>query len=94
MFDPEVAALILPRSGMGHKLGLVLSNGTGLIDSSYTGPLMIGALNRSKQPIEIHLGDRIAQLMFIPIHLARFSIVSEFASTERGDGGFGSTGVG
>ena len=93
MFDPEVAALILPRSGMGHKQGLVLSNGTGLIDSSYTGQLFIGAFNRSKSPITIKLGDRIAQLMFIPIHQARFSIVEEFAATERGEGGFGSTGA-
>jgi len=93
MLDPEVAAVILPRSGMGHKTGLVLSNGTGLIDSSYTGPLMIGAFNRSKASIEIKLGDRIAQLMFIPIYRAKFTMVDEFAETERGAGGFGSTGV-
>jgi len=90
--NPEAAALILPRSGMGHRHGLVLSNGTGLIDSSYTGPLMIGAFNRSQQPIEIHAGDRIAQLMFIPILLARFQQVAAFSETERGAGGFGSTG--
>jgi len=93
MFDPEVAAVILPRSGMGHKFGLVLSNGTGLIDSSYTGPLKIGAFNRSQESIEIHLGDRIAQLMFIPVHQARFTIVDSFTETERGAGGFGSTGT-
>jgi len=93
MFNPEVAAVILPRSGMGHKSGLVLSNGTGLIDSSYTGPLMIGAFNRGKEPIKIHRGDRIAQLMFIPVHQARFTVVDEFAETERGSGGFGSTGT-
>jgi len=92
MLDPEVAALILPRSGLGHKRGLVLSNGTGLIDSSYTGPLMIGAFNRSQQDIEIALGDRIAQLMFIPIYQAHFTVVEAFADTERGSGGFGSTG--
>jgi len=90
--DPEVAAVILPRSGMGHKIGLVLSNGTGLIDSSYTGPLMIGAFNRSQETIRIDLGDRIAQLMFIPIYQAQFTVVDEFVETERGVGGFGSSG--
>ncbi len=92
MENPEVAAVILPRSGMGHKHGLVLSNGTGLIDSSYTGPLMIGAFNRGQAPIVIHLGDRIAQLMFMPIYQAQFHIVDQFAETERGAGGFGSSG--
>lgn len=93
MDDPEIAAVILPRSGLGHKHGLVLSNGTGLIDSSYTGPLMIGAFNRSKEPIVINVGDRIAQLMFMPIHQVRFNLVDEFAETVRGEGGFGSTGI-
>ena len=94
--DPNFAGFILPRSGMGHKQGLVLGNGTGLIDSDYQGELFVSAWARphgeEPNPI-IKPGDRIAQLVFQPIVHAEFNWVSSFEGSERGEGGFGSTGV-
>ncbi|KGQ39749.1 deoxyuridine 5'-triphosphate nucleotidohydrolase [Gallibacterium anatis] len=90
--DPNLAAVILPRSGLGHKHGIVLGNLVGLIDSDYQGPLMISAWNRSQQPFTIEVGDRIAQLVFVPVVQAEFNIVTDFEQTERGSGGFGHTG--
>ena len=90
--DPNLAAVILPRSGLGHKHGIVLGNLVGLIDSDYQGPLMISAWNRSQQPFAIEVGDRIAQLVFVPVVQAEFNIVTDFEQTERGSGGFGHTG--
>lgn len=84
--------MILPRSGLGHKHGIVLGNLVGLIDSDYQGPLMISAWNRSQQPFTIEVGDRIAQLVFVPVVQAEFNIVTDFEQTERGSGGFGHTG--
>ena len=90
--DPGYAALILPRSGLGHKHGIVLGNLVGLIDSDYQGELMISAWNRGSSNFTIEPGDRIAQLIVVPVQQVEFSIVSEFLSTERGTGGFGSSG--
>ncbi len=90
--DPGWAAMILPRSGLGHNHGIVLGNGLGLIDADYQGPLMISCWNRSQTPFVIHPGDRIAQIIFIPVAHARFEVVNDFVATERGTGGFGSTG--
>ncbi|NII10592.1 dUTP diphosphatase [Oleiagrimonas sp. C23AA] len=92
--DPDWCALLLPRSGLGHKHGLVLGNLVGLIDADYQGPLMISCWNRGQASYTIEPGDRIAQLMFVPVSQARFKVVDTFAPTTRGDGGFGSTGVG
>ena len=92
--DPGYAALILPRSGLGHKHGIVLGNLVGLIDSDFQGELMISAWNRSSSNFTIEPGDRIAQLIVVPVQQVEFSIVSEFLSTERGTGGFGSSGLG
>ena len=92
--DPGYAALILPRSGLGHKHGIVLGNLVGLIDSDYQGELMISAWNRGSSNFTIEPGDRIAQLIVVPVRQVEFSIVSEFLSTERGTGGFGSSGLG
>ena len=92
--DPGYAALILPRSGLGHKHGIVLGNLVGLIDSDYQGELMISAWNRGSSNFTIEPGDRIAQLIVVPVQQVEFSIVSEFLSTERGTGGFGSSGLG
>ena len=92
--DPGYAALILPRSGLGHKHGIVLGNLVGLIDSDYQGELMISAWNRSSSNFTIEPGDRIAQLIVVPVQQVEFSIVSEFLSTDRGTGGFGSSGLG
>jgi dUTP pyrophosphatase len=91
--DPRWCALILPRSGLGHKHGLVLGNLTGLIDADYQGPLMISCWNRGNTAFTIAPGDRIAQLMFVPVARARFRKVEDFAPSARGAGGFGSTGV-
>lgn len=91
--DPGYAAMILPRSGLGHKTGLVLGNLVGLIDSDYQGELMISAWNRSHDTILIKRMDRIAQLVIIPVMQPAFNFVKSFEETERGDGGFGSTGV-
>lgn len=90
--DPNLCATILPRSSMGHKHGIVLGNLVGLIDSDYQGPLMVSCWNRSDKAFTIQAGDRIAQLMFLPVVQADFSVVEEFDATQRGEGGFGSTG--
>ena len=91
--DPGLCAHILPRSGLGHKLGLVLGNGVGLIDADYQGPLMVSLWNRGGQPQTVQPGDRIAQLVFMPVVRARFRHVESFAESARGTGGFGHTGV-
>lgn len=93
MQDTGMAATILPRSGLGHKHGIVLGNLVGLIDSDYQGELFISVWNRGNDEFSISSGDRIAQLMFIPILKADFVLVDEFEATERGTGGFGHTGV-
>ena len=93
--DPGYAALILPRSGLGHKHGIVLGNLVGLIDSDYQGQLMVSAWNRGEQPFTIAPMERIAQLVIVPVLQARFNLVDDFgAATERGSGGYGSTGRG
>lgn len=91
--DPTLCAVILPRSGLGHKHGIVLGNGTGLIDADYQGPLMVSVWNRGDAAFTIEPGDRIAQLVVLPIVRARFTVVDEFESSARGEGGFGHTGV-
>ncbi len=91
--DPSIAATILPRSGLGHKHGIVLGNLIGLIDSDYQGELMISCWNRSEQAFTIEPGERIAQLVFVPVIQANFNLVTEFKSTERGEGGFGHSGT-
>jgi dUTP pyrophosphatase len=90
--DPGYAALILPRSGLGHKHGIVLSNLVGLIDSDYHGELMIGAWNRGHTPFTLNPLERLAQLVIVPVVQAQFNLVDDFAASERGAGGFGSTG--
>lgn len=90
--DPSLCATILPRSGLGHKHGIVLGNLVGLIDSDYQGQLMVSMWNRSQTAFEIQPGDRIAQLVFMPVVQASFAVVDDFAATERGEGGFGSSG--
>lgn len=90
--NPHFAATILPRSGLGHKHGIVLGNLVGLIDSDYQGPLMVSCWNRGQQSYTIQPGERIAQLVIIPVIQARFEIVDEFRQTQRGEGGFGSSG--
>ena len=91
--DPGYCAVILPRSGLGHKHGIVLGNLTGLIDSDYQGPLMISCWNRAQAPYTIAPGERIAQLVFVPVARAQFRLVEEFAVSERGAGGVGHTGA-
>ena len=91
--DPSLAAVLLPRSGLGHKHGIVLGNLTGLIDSDYQGPLMVSLWNRSETDFSVEPGDRIAQMVFVPIVQASFEIVDEFKQSDRADGGFGHTGV-
>lgn len=91
--DPGWCALILPRSGLGHRHGLVLGNLTGLIDADYQGPLMVSLWNRSRTPYTVQPGDRIAQLVFMPVARARFVLVEEFDQSQRGSGGFGHTGL-
>jgi dUTP pyrophosphatase len=90
--DQNLAAVIIPRSGLGHKHGLVLGNLVGLIDSDYQGPVMISCWNRSQEPFIINPGDRIAQLVVVPISRAEFEIVDDFTASERGTGGFGHSG--
>jgi len=90
--DPGYAALILPRSGLGHKHGIVLGNLVGLIDSDYQGQLMVSAWNRSDTSFAIEPMERIAQLVVVPVLQARFNVVNEFPASERGEGGYGSTG--
>jgi len=91
--DPGVCALVLPRSGLGHKHGIVMGNGTGLIDADYQGPLMISVWNRSAVAFTIEPGDRIAQLALLPVLRAQLHVVEAFAESARGAGGFGHTGV-
>ena len=91
--DPGLCAVILPRSGLGHKQGLVMGNLVGLIDADYQGPLMVSIWNRGRFPITITPGDRVAQLVFLPVARAVFRQVDEFERSERGEGGFGHTGV-
>jgi dUTP pyrophosphatase len=90
--DPNLAAVILPRSGLGHKHGIVLGNLVGLIDSDYQGPLMVSCWNRSESPFTIEPMERIAQLVILPVVQAQFRRVEEFGASQRGEGGFGSTG--
>jgi dUTP pyrophosphatase len=90
--DPAFAALILPRSGLGHKHGIVLGNLVGLIDSDYQGQLMVSAWNRSDMAFTIEPMERIAQLVIVPVVQAQFNVVTEFEATLRGEGGYGSTG--
>lgn len=90
--DPNLCAVILPRSGLGHKHGIVLGNLVGLIDSDYQGQLLISCWNRGKDHFTVQPGDRIAQLVFLPIKKVQFSIVSEFEQSDRAAGGFGHTG--
>ncbi|PZO07968.1 MAG: dUTP diphosphatase [Lysobacteraceae bacterium] len=91
--DPGLCAVILPRSGLGHKQGLVMGNLVGLIDADYQGPLMVSLWNRGRFPITISPGDRVAQLVFLPVARAVLRQVEEFERSERGEGGFGHTGV-
>jgi dUTP pyrophosphatase len=90
--DPGYAAMILPRSGLGHKNGIVLGNLVGLIDSDYQGPLQVSTWNRGKAAFTIQPMDRIAQLIVVPVAQVKLNIVEEFAASDRGAGGFGSTG--
>ncbi|QBH98385.1 dUTP diphosphatase [Limnobaculum zhutongyuii] len=90
--DPSLAAVILPRSGLGHKHGVVLGNLVGLIDSDYQGQLMVSVWNRGQTPFVVEPGERIAQMVFVPVVQAEFNIVEDFESSERGEGGFGHSG--
>ncbi len=90
--DPSLAATILPRSGLGHRHGIVLGNLVGLIDSDYQGQLMVSVWNRGQSTFTIEPGDRIAQLVFVPVVQADFNIVNDFDSSDRGEGGFGHSG--
>ncbi|MEF8698586.1 MAG: dUTP diphosphatase [Candidatus Accumulibacter sp. UW26] len=90
--DPGLAAIILPRSGLGHKHGIVLGNLVGLIDSDYQGEIMVSTWNRGHQPFTLQPLDRLAQLVVVPVLQMRFNVVEEFALSPRGAGGFGSTG--
>jgi dUTP diphosphatase len=92
--DPGLAAMILPRSGLGHKHGIVLGNLVGLIDSDYQGPLMVSCWNRGHTTFTVQPFERIAQLVIVPVVQATFKIVDEFPASDRGAGGFGSTGRG
>lgn len=92
MEEASMAAVILPRSGLGHKHGIVLGNLVGLIDSDYQGQLMVSCWNRGSETFTVHIGERIAQLVFVPVIQAQFEIVDEFSQSERGEGGFGSSG--
>ena len=90
--DPNMAAIVLPRSGLGHKHGIVLGNLVGLIDSDYQGQLFVSCWNRGNQAYTIEIGDRIAQLVIVPVIQADFEVVDDFVSTDRGVGGFGHSG--
>lgn len=90
--DPALAAVLLPRSGLGHKHGIVLGNLVGLIDSDYQGQIFVSCWNRSQQAFEIKIGERIAQMVFVPVAQVAFEQVNEFSASERGTGGFGHTG--
>ena len=91
--DPGLCAIILPRSGLGHRFGLVLGNLVGLIDADYQGPLMVSLWNRGQNPQHVAPGDRIAQLVFMPVRRAQFRVVEDFEQSARGAGGFGHTGL-
>ncbi len=91
--DPNYAAVLLPRSGLGHKHGIVLGNLTGLIDSDYQGQVFVSCWNRSADAFTINPGDRIAQMVILPVARVGFDVVEGFAESERADGGFGSTGA-
>lgn len=91
--DPGLAAVLLPRSGLGHKHGLVLGNLTGLIDSDYQGQVFISCWNRGSSPYEVTPGERIAQMVFVPVEQVRFEVVEEFHDSDRGEGGFGHSGT-
>lgn len=90
--DPGYAAVVLPRSGLGHKHGIVLGNLVGLIDSDYQGQLMVSAWNRGQQAFELAPMERLAQLVIVPVVQAEFNVVDDFEASRRGEGGFGSTG--
>ncbi len=90
--DPDLAAMLLPRSGLGHKHGIVLGNLVGLIDSDYQGQVFVSCWNRGQQPFTIIPGERIAQMIFVPVIQAEFELVQEFDQSDRGEGGFGHTG--
>ena len=90
--DPGLAAIILPRSGLGHKHGIVLGNLVGLIDSDYQGQLMVSAWNRSDTPFTLQPLERLAQLVIVPVVQAQFNVVADFPISQRGEGGYGSTG--
>jgi dUTP pyrophosphatase len=90
--DPSLAAIILPRSGLGHKHGIVLGNLVGLIDSDYQGQVFVSCWNRGHETFTIHPGDRLAQMVIVPVVQANFEIVEEFEASDRGAGGFGHTG--
>jgi len=93
MGDPGLAAVILPRSGLGHKNGIVLGNLVGLIDSDYQGQVMVSCWNRGHEPFTIEPGARLAQMVFVPVVQVDFEVVPEFTATRRGTGGFGHTGI-
>jgi len=90
--DPNLAAILLPRSGLGHKHGIVLGNLVGLIDSDYQGPLMVSCWNRSDTSFTLKVGERLAQMVIVPVVQASFEVVDEFHATDRGEGGFGHSG--
>jgi dUTP pyrophosphatase len=90
--DSGLAAVLLPRSGLGHKHGIVLGNLVGLIDSDYQGPLMVSVWNRSAQPFTVEPGERIAQMVVVPVVQVALTVVDAFTATDRGEGGFGSSG--
>lgn len=91
--DPNWCALIVPRSGLGHKQGLVMGNLVGVIDADYQGPLVISCWNRGRAPCTIDVGDRVAQLLLVPVAAPRLHVVTDFVPSERREGGFGSTGI-
>ncbi len=90
--DPSLAAVLLPRSGLGHKKGIVLGNLVGLIDSDYQGQIFISCWNRGQEPFTVQVGERIAQMVFVPVAQVALEVVDEFGDSRRGDGGFGHTG--
>ncbi len=90
--DPGMAAMLLPRSGLGHKHGIVLGNLVGLIDSDYQGPVMVSCWNRGSEPFTVEPGERIAQMVVVPVRQVQFEVVESFEQTRRGEGGFGHSG--
>lgn len=90
--DPGMAAVLVPRSGLGHRQGLVLGNLVGLIDSDYQGQVLVSCWNRGREPVTLRPGDRVAQLVIVPVLQATLEVVDDFAPTTRGEGGFGSSG--